>query len=151
MLRFLRSLSLALLALVLFAAAPLIAPSTATTGAVFRVVSGADGAPLPGVTVTLAGPNLQGTRTATTGATGEFVFPLLPPGDSYRVSAELAGFERQTRETVVVSLNRQTKVNFTMSLTRVSENVTVSVGSAVVDPTETNTQVNRKEDRVKSG
>src|SRR5512132_3768894 len=135
MLRFLRSRSLALLALLLFAAAPLVAQTTATTGAIFGVVSGTDGAPLPGVTVTLSGPNLQGTRTATTSATGEYVFPLLPPGDNYRISAELAGFETQTHETVVVSLNRQTKVNFTMSLTRVTENVTVSVGSAVVDPT----------------
>jgi len=149
MLRLLRSPLLALLALSLFVAAPLGAQTTATTGAVFGVVSGADGAPLPGVTVTLAGPALQGTRTATTGATGEFVFPLLPPGDNYRVSAELAGFEKQTRETVVVSLNRQTKVNFTMSLTRVSENVTVSVGTPVVDTTETNTQVNLKEDFLK--
>ncbi|MDQ6892081.1 MAG: TonB-dependent receptor [Acidobacteriota bacterium] len=149
MLRFLRSSTAALLALSLFAAAPLFAQTSSTTGAVFGVVSGTDGAPLPGVSVTLSGPALQGTRTATTSATGEYVFPLLPPGDNYRVQSELSGFERQLRETVVVSLNRQTRVNFTMSLTRVSENVTVSGGDVVIDPTETNTQVNLKEDFLK--
>ena len=69
MLRLLRSPLLALLALSLFVAAPLGAQTTATTGAVFGVVSGADGAPLPGVTVTLAGPALQGpTPTTRAGA-----------------------------------------------------------------------------------
>ena len=148
MVRFLRSSLLALLALSL-AVPALRAQTTATTGAVFGVVSGSDGAPLPGVTVSLSGPALQGTRTVTTSATGEYVFPLLPPGDNYRVQSELAGFETQVRETVVVSLNKQTRVNFTMSLTRVSENVTVSGGDVVVDPTGTNTQVNLKEDFLK--
>src|SRR5437763_435380 len=50
MLRLLRSSPLAVLALSFLIAAPLVAQTTATTGAIFGVVSGTDGAPLPGVT-----------------------------------------------------------------------------------------------------
>ena len=43
-------------------------------------------------------PALQGTRTATTSANGDYIFPFLPPGD-YTVTYELAGFKtvKQTR------------------------------------------------------
>src|SRR5213595_729478 len=49
-----------------------------------------EGKPLPGVTVTAASPNLQGTRTTVSGETGAYVFSGLPPGD-YTVSFELEG------------------------------------------------------------
>ena len=35
----------------------------------------------PGITVTIKSPNLQGSRTTTTTAAGDYIFPLLPPGD----------------------------------------------------------------------
>lgn len=147
MLRLLRSAFLILLATGL--ALPLAAQTTATTGSLFGVVTGSDGSPLPGVTVTITSPALQGSRTATTNATtGEYNFPLLPPGE-YRVESAISGFESQIRDHVVVSLNKQVKINFAMSLSRVSENVTVEGNNAVVDPTQTNTQVNLKEDFLK--
>ena len=38
-----------------------------------------EGKGLPGVTVTISSPNLQGTRTAVTGNNGNFRFPSVPP------------------------------------------------------------------------
>ena len=131
-----------------FACRALVAQTTATTGALFGIVSDGEGKPVPGVSVMISSASLQGTRTATTGATGEYKLPLLPPGN-YRVEAALSGFETQTQESVVVSLNKATKINFTMSLSRVTEAVTVSGSYAVVDPTQTNMQVNLKEDFLK--
>ena len=120
----------------------------ATTGTLFGIVSDADGKPLPGVTVTLTSPALQGSRTVTTNGVGEYNVPLLPPG-SYRAEYVLAGFETASREDVIVSLEHTTRVNVTLSLSRVSEAVTVSGDKVVVDPTQTTLQQNFKEDYLK--
>ena len=79
------SLGLALLltSLPLFAQLP--------TGTVAGKVASPEGEALPGVTVTVSSPALQGTRSATTSETGEYIIPLLPPGE-YEVSFELEGF-----------------------------------------------------------
>src|SRR5690349_21064610 len=54
------------------------------------------GKPLPGVTVTISSPNLQGTRTTVTGENGGYQFSGLPPGD-YKVTFELSGMATVTR------------------------------------------------------
>ena len=55
-----------------------------TTGNLFGVATDGTGATLPGVTVTVTSPNLQGSRSAVTSASGEYQLQLLPPGN-YRV------------------------------------------------------------------
>jgi hypothetical protein len=78
---------------------------------------------LPGVTVTVSSPYLQGIRTATTSVEGDYILKFLPPGE-YRVKFELAGF--QTIETAVkVSAAQMQKLDATMPQTRVAEEVTV--------------------------
>ncbi len=126
----------------------LAAQTTATTGALFGVVSDGEGKPLPGVTVSVTSPALQGSRSVTTTVAGEYKFPIVPPG-TYRLEAALSGFEKQVRDGIVVSLSKATKINLTLTLSRVSEEVTVSGDSVVADPTQTNTQVNLKEDFLK--
>ncbi len=54
-------------------------------------VTDQSGAPLPGVSVELTSPNMQGTRTAVTSADGRYRFPSVPPGP-YKVTATLSGF-----------------------------------------------------------
>src|SRR5262245_38458746 len=56
----------------------------------------AGGAAIPGVTVTIRSPNLQGARTVTTSGAGDYIVANLPPGD-YTVSFELAGMQPATR------------------------------------------------------
>src|SRR5688572_32268748 len=136
----------ALLALLLGAAAPAFAATT--TGTLFGTVTDADGSALPGVTVTVSSPALQGTRTATTGSTGEYNFPLLPPGE-YRVEYALPSFESVVRTGVVVSLDAATKVNVVLAIAREVASVEVSGDAVVIDPTQTNTQLNLKEDHLK--
>ena len=71
-----------------------LASAQSTNGAISgRVVDQTD-LPLPGVTVTVEGPNLQGPRSAVTSANGDYIVPLLPPG-SYTVTFELSGFQRK--------------------------------------------------------
>src|SRR6185369_11915733 len=141
-----RSFAAAAVALLLmFSAASAFA---ATTGTLFGTVTDADGSALPGVNVTISSPSLQGTRTVTTNAAGEYSFPLLPPG-TYRADYEIASFEKAVRTDLVIALDTATKVNVTLALARVAESVEVSGETVVIDPTRTNTQVNLKEDHLK--
>src|ERR1043166_6658961 len=86
------------MALVLLAGA-LLAQGTGTTSSLSgTVISG--GKPLPGVTVTVSSPALQGTRTAVTGEAGGYNFPSLPPG-AYSVAFELEGMSKVTKKTTL--------------------------------------------------
>jgi len=118
-----------------------------TTGTLFGTVTDSDGNSLPGVTVTVSSPALQGVRTATTNAAGEYSVPLLPPG-TYRAEYALPSFETLVRPGLVVSLDQATKIHAALSLSRVTEDVTVSAETVVIDPTQTNTQLNLKEDHL---
>jgi hypothetical protein len=79
---------------------------------------------LPGVTVTVNSPNMQGTRTAVTTVNGDYIFSLLPPGD-YKVRLELSGF--QTLETTIkVNAAQTQRLDATLPQTKVAEEVTVT-------------------------
>jgi hypothetical protein len=59
------------------------------TGAITGKVTDEQGAPLPGVNLTLSGEKLMGARTTVSDANGDFRYPALPPG-TYSLQAELA-------------------------------------------------------------
>ncbi|HZI67205.1 MAG TPA: TonB-dependent receptor [Thermoanaerobaculia bacterium] len=118
-----------------------VAASADTTGEILGTVRDADGTPLPGVTVTVTSPSLQGVRTATTDSSGEYRIPLLPPGQ-YNVAVTMSGFEGLTRESVVVALDQATRVNAELRLSGVTEAVTVTGEGITIDPTQTNTGKN---------
>jgi len=94
------------------------------TGEVTGTVSSTDGLSLPGASVTVSGPALQGVRTVVSDANGNFVVRALPPG-TYKVLFEMSGLSSRT-ETVVVELARQTVANATLAVAGVSENVNVT-------------------------
>jgi outer membrane receptor protein involved in Fe transport len=128
------------LATVFLGLVPLILEA-ATTGEIFGTVRDDEGRPLPGVTVTVSSPALQGTRTATTDSAGEYRFPLLAPGQ-YQISVTMSGFESLTRENVAVQLDQATRVNAQIRLAAVAEEVTVTGEGVTIDPTQTNTGKN---------
>jgi len=86
-----------------------------------RVTS--DNQTLPGVTVTVTSPALQGSRNATTNSNGDYNLPLLPPGD-YQVKFELQGFQPQER-TIRISAAQGSSLNTSLSLEGVSETIEV--------------------------
>jgi len=114
---------------------------SATTGAINGKVTDASGAVMPGVTVSISSPSMQGTRSDTTGTDGVYRFSAIPPGD-YTVRYELAGFETQIREGLRVGLGFTATVNIELRVARLSESVTVSGQSPVVDITTTKTSTN---------
>ena len=53
---------------------------SSTTGAINGKVVDEQGGALPGVTVSLSSPSMQGTRTTVSGGDGSFRVPAIPPG-----------------------------------------------------------------------
>jgi hypothetical protein len=113
----------------------------ATTGAINgRVVDPSD-AVLPGVTVTISAPQMQGEQTAVTNADGNYRFPGIPPG-TYRVSYELPGFAQVVREGIRVTLGFTATLNVTLQVSTLQETVTVTGVTPVVDVSSTKTSTN---------
>ncbi|HUP61016.1 MAG TPA: TonB-dependent receptor [Thermoanaerobaculia bacterium] len=94
-----------------------------------------EGAPLPGVTVTVSSPGLQGTRTTVSGEGGGYNFPSLPVG-AYTVTFELSGLQKVTRQTTL-QLATGGRVDVDMKVSAVSEAITVTASApAVLETTE---------------
>jgi len=97
---------------------------TTPTGTLTGQVLDPDGLPLPGVSVTVASPSLQGTRTTTTTANGDYILPFLPAGE-YTVSFELSGFARVEQQ-VRLQVAETVPLNTRLTLAGVTETLTVT-------------------------
>ncbi len=120
---------LALLALALLLGAAGVARAQEETGNVFVVVADAEGAPLPGVTVTLTG--FGAPRVQQTAAQGQARFVGLDPG-SYSLTAELDSFSTVEYPNIDVRVARNTTLEVTMSQA-VEEVITVTSESPLLD------------------
>ena len=118
--------ALALIAAVSFAT-PAFAQGggASSTGTIQGRVSDAQGAVLPGVTVTATSPALIGQQTTVTSETGNYRFPAVPPG-TYTVTYELAGFNTLKREGIQIALGFTANLNVELSLATLQETVTVT-------------------------
>src|SRR2546428_13256513 len=111
-------------------------PVSATMGAIDGRVTDNPNAVLPGVTVTISGPAMMGTRTATTNEEGAYRVAAVPHG-TYTVMFELDGFAPLRRTEIRVDLGFTVTLNVQMALGAVAENVTVTGASPVVDTAST--------------
>lgn len=108
-----------------------------TTGSLTGTVT-AEGNALPGVTVTISSPALQGTRTAVSGDAGGYAFPSLPPGD-YTVTFELSGMQTVTKK-LRVNLAQTSRGDVDLRPAAVSEAITVTAAApAALETTEVST------------
>jgi len=105
------------------------------SGNIYGHVQQKDGAPLPGVTVTLSG--VGAPQSFITDTTGAFRFLSLSPG-TYQVKAELAGFGTATRQGIGVNLGRNADVTMTLNPS-VAESITVTAEAPVLDVRKTGT------------
>ena len=95
---------------------------------------------MPGVTISLKSPEALGDFTAVTDGNGVYRVTNLPPA-TYDIRAELTGFQSVVRK-APVRLNAVTEVDFTLSVGAVSETVTVTAESPIVDPERAGLSVN---------
>jgi hypothetical protein len=129
-----------LVRLVVAAGLCLVAASTALAqleqGRLTGIVTDAQGAILPGVTVTATSPGLIGTQVAVTEVDGRYLFPSLPSG-AYVLAFELTGFQTARRENIILALGQTLNVNLSLQLATLQETVTVTAESPVVDTSST--------------
>lgn len=102
-------------------------------GAISGIVKDESGAVLPGATVTLATPGvIGGSQVAVSDAQGTYQFTRLVPG-RYAVTAEMQGFRTVAVRDIDVSADRTSRADLLMVLGAVSENITVSGQSPLLD------------------
>jgi hypothetical protein len=113
------------------------AGQTVRSGSIDGTITDDTGGVLPGVTVTLTSPALQVPQLVRTSeARGEYQFLDLPPG-AYRLVYELQGFTSLVREQIQLTAGFAARVDVVLNVGSVTERVTVSGASPLVDVTNT--------------
>ena len=102
-----------------------------TTGSIRGQARDADGADLPGVTVTLLTGRGE-ERTTTTGPEGRFLISSVPAG-VYSLRAELAGMTPQVVDGVRVTIAGTATVSFVLASTTFTGEVVVAGETPVID------------------
>jgi len=117
----------ALAALLVLVTVPVFAQGTSAT---LTGTVTSDGKPLPGATITVSSPALQGTRTAVSGSNGDYSIPALPPG-SYTVVIELEGMSKVTAKKQL-TLAQTNRVDAELKMSTQSEAITVTAAAPAV-------------------
>ncbi|HEV8347306.1 MAG TPA: TonB-dependent receptor [Vicinamibacterales bacterium] len=118
------------IALLMSIAAPALAQID--QGRLTGTVADAQGAVLPGVTVTARSPSLMGVRTVVSEADGTYSIAALPSGE-YELTFELSGFSTLKRGNLKLGLGQIMTVDPQMQVATLQESVTVTAESPVVD------------------
>jgi hypothetical protein len=105
-----------------------------TTGDLQGVVRDASGGVLPGVTVSVSGPNIPRAQTTVTSETGSYRIGNLPPG-TYNLSFELTGFKPVSLQGLRVNVGGTLEQNVGLEIGTLSESVSVTAETPVVDTT----------------
>ena len=106
-----------------------------TSGSITGKVVDAQGAPVPGATVTIT--TNQGPKTLVSDANGRFFAPYLAPG-RYSVKVELTGFAPVEQKNIDVHLGQRLELGeITLKVGSLQETVEVVGGAPVVDTTTT--------------
>ena len=131
---------MALLAILLAIAATGAATAQTLYGSLVGNVRDASEAAVAGATVTLTNVNTNLSRQVTTDEVGAYTFPTIEPG-TYTLRVTKEGFATLSQSDVIVSINNVTRVNASLKVGAVSETVSVTAETAML-------QTDRSEVRV---
>jgi hypothetical protein len=109
------------------------------TGSIRGRVIDENGAPLPGVAITISGPALIGKVTTVTNSEGQFRAPLLTPGTGYQVRAELRGFETIVQTDFIINVNKTISIEIKLKPSTIQQEVTVTAPTPTVDVVKSST------------
>ena len=123
---------LAAILLILAVASP--GQTQTTTGSILGDITDPSGAVLPGVTVRVTSAATGATRETVTNAVGAYRFAGLQPAE-YAVTVALDGFRSATRSDVVLPVLGEIKIDFRMDVGQVTESITVTGDTPLVQPT----------------
>jgi hypothetical protein len=104
------------------------------TSSIRGTVSEQTGGVVPGVEVVVTNPETNEKRTTTTNDVGYYSFPALPPGE-YEIRAEMPGFKTWTQKGVILSLNRNARIDIKLEIGEIQQNIVVQSDAALVETT----------------
>lgn len=104
------------------------------TGAIVGTVRDANGAVIPGATVTLIDSDKANlvVRTTTTSDNGEFVFAPIQVS-TYSISVEASGFKKGVKSGVKVDVGQRRSVDVSLEAGNIQETVTVEADAVAID------------------
>ena len=126
------------LAAVVLLVVPRAAGAQAVTGTLLGNINDSSGGTVPGATVTATEVKTNTSRTVVSNENGYYIFSSLQNG-VYDVTAELQGFRKIIRKDVKVDVNTTVRVDLTLEVGQMSEAVTVTAESPVLQTDRTDT------------
>jgi hypothetical protein len=130
-------------------ATPAMAQTDVTTSRISGVVEDADGAPLPGVTVTATNTETGLVQTTVTDEKGFYRVLNLPTG-TYMIEAALDGFATAMAESVRLLLGSTPSINFNLQSASVSDTITVTSEAPIVEATNTSASTTIQEEQIEN-
>jgi len=109
-----------------------VAQAPAPTGKIYGTVTDEEGLPLPGVAVEATSPSLVGKAATVTDGNGVYRLFALTPG-TYKITFNLQGFKPLIREGIVITIDQTVKLDVTLQLGTLEEEITVVGESPLID------------------
>jgi hypothetical protein len=126
------SICLQLARLAVFTLCVTVLSAQTNTSAIAGQIKDATGGSVASATVTVTELGTGQARTSTASVDGEFVVPQLPPG-RYDVKVEAKGFQTALASGVVLEIAQRARLDFTMKVGALSQQIDVSARAAVMD------------------
>jgi len=126
-----KKLGLAALGFILTAGL-LFGQAPAPSGKVYGTVTDEQGNPLPGVSVEATSPSLVGKAATVSDANGIYRLFALTPG-TYKITFTLQGFKPLVREGIVITIDQTVKLDVTLQMGALEEEITVVGQSPLID------------------
>jgi hypothetical protein len=96
------------------------------------IVTDPSGALIPGVTITVTNTATNVVSSSITNESGSYNFPSLQPGQSYRVSASLPGFQTRTVNNLPLPASTNNRQDFQLTIAGTTTTVEVQTEANAV-------------------
>jgi hypothetical protein len=108
------------------------APAQEVTAGIYGIVQDASTAVIPGATVRARNLGTGLTRQTTSDESGNYSFVLMPIG-TYEVSVEATGFKKAVSSDVLLRVNDNRRIVFSMEVGQIADQVTVEASAVTVN------------------
>ena len=126
---------------ILMGSAAIASAQISADGSIRGYVRDEQEAALPGVTLTAAGTDVSGIFTAVSDSSGFYRLLNVPPG-TYTLTAELSGFARHVRPSVVVRAGLNLGADITMTVGKLEQTIEVIAETPILEITKATQGIN---------
>ncbi|MEK7409064.1 MAG: TonB-dependent receptor [Acidobacteriota bacterium] len=120
--------------IILLCLAALSCAAQSFAGAILGTIRDPSRAVVPQATVTVVNTATNARTEVRSGAAGNYIAPLLPPGQ-YRVEVEAQGFKKFVRDGIVLQVQQQALVDVALDVGAITESVLVTAQASLLEAT----------------